>query len=875
MDTTHDQRLMELVAAARGCPAGEREAFLRERCDDSALRDEASEMLAWEERMGDFLQKPMASYLDIARPFHGGQLVAERFEIVREIGEGGMGIVYEAFDQRRKQKIAIKAAKLGFQSLLSPELEGALKVRHPNICLVNEIHSVRTERGAVDFLTMEYLEGDTLAAHLSKQGTPAREAAADIARQLAAGLAEAHRSGIIHRDLKTANIMLCPAASGTRVVITDFGLAGGAGPEAVDIAGTPAYMAPELLRGARTSMASDVYALGVILHELFVGSKPPRNHPPGKSGSARRDRAIRRCLQAEPSERFADANEVRRALEPALRRRERLLIAGIAATAVVAIVSQQPAVHGWLEDHFWPPTANVRLAVMPLASAGDDTAEMNGILQDVSDRLANMRSAGRTVIVIAPRDTQRDHVTTIEEAGTVLHATHALQTRVHREGDELVMHASLVDLQTHVNVGEAEGRYSTATVANMPSALTGAVSLALRLKGGNTAQALSPAAVPAYDRGLYFLRDTPDAGKAIDAFREAAKLDAHSAMPLAALIQAQVAQFQATKDAVHIYDARQTLKLAQSIDPDSIDVLLAAGHLAETSGNYEQAREDYQRVHEIDARNVDAYLRMASVDDALNYPERAIDSYRKAIELEPGYFKPYHHLGVFYYYRGKYPEAAEQFQKAIDRAPGRIDAYVDLAAAWSDFGEDEKAEQALRASLRIRETAGAWNSLGAIRAYQKNDADALDHFRRAAALAPASYINWLNVADASRRLGLAEESTAAYGRAMVLAKAELAQNPRLGLPRAYVAYFSARLGNRDAAVDDIGEAMKFSPGDSKVMRRAVLTYEALGMHAETFHVLDSANAGLTRELARHPDLAALAADPRFQQLASHNSSKGP
>jgi serine/threonine protein kinase/tetratricopeptide (TPR) repeat protein len=875
MDATHDQRLMDLVAAARGCPAGEREAFLRARCEDSALCDEVSEMLAWDERMGDFLQKPMVSYLDIARPFVSGQVVADRFEIAREIGEGGMGVVYEAFDRRRKQKIAIKAAKLGFQSLLSPELEGALKVRHPNICLVNEIHSVHTGRGAVDFLTMEYLEGETLAAHLSKQGAPEREAAADIARQLCAGLAEAHRSGIIHRDLKPANIMLCPAGGGTRVVITDFGLAGGDTPDSADIAGTPAYMAPELSHGARTSMASDVYALGVILHELFVGVKPPRNHPPGKSGSARRDRAIRRCLQADPRMRFADANEVRRALEPALRRKERLLIAGLAATVVLTVVSQQSTVHGWLEDHFWPPTANVRLAVMPLAAAGNDTAEMNGILQDVSDRLAKMRSAGRTVIVITPRDTQRDHVTTIEEAGTILHATHALQTRVHREGDDLVMSASLIDLETHVNVGEAEGRYSAATIANMPSALAGSVSLALRLKGGNAAQALLPAAVPPYDRGLYFLRDAQDAAKAIDSFREAARLDARSVLPLAALIQAQIAQFQVTKDAVHIYDAQQTLKLAQSIDPDSIDVLLAGGRLAETSGNYEQARENYQRVHELDARNVDAYLRMASVDDALNYPDRAIDSYRKAIELEPGYFKPYHHLGVFYYYRGKYPEAAEQFQKAIDRAPGRIDAYVDLAAAWSDFGEDEKAEKALRASLRIRETAGAWNSLGAIRAYQKNDAEAVEHFRRAAELAPASYINWLNVADASRRLGLAAESTAAYGKAMALAKSELAQNPRLGLPRAYVAYFSARLGNRDAAVDDIGEAMKFSPGDSKVMRRAVLTYEALGMHAETFRVLDSANPELTRELARHPDLTSLAADPRFQQLASHTPSKGP
>ena len=96
-------------------------------------------------------------------------MIAERFEIAREIGEGGMGVVYEAFDRKRGQRIAIKVAKPGFHWLLSPELESALRVRHPNICLVNEIHTARTPQGEVDFLTMELLEGATLA-HIIREG---------------------------------------------------------------------------------------------------------------------------------------------------------------------------------------------------------------------------------------------------------------------------------------------------------------------------------------------------------------------------------------------------------------------------------------------------------------------------------------------------------------------------------------------------------------------------------------------------------------------------------------------------------------------------------------------------------------------------------
>src|SRR5437879_11751953 len=114
---------------------------------------------------------------------------------MREVRRGGMGVVYEAFDRKRNQRIAIKSALPGFQRLLSPELDGALKVRHPNICLVNEIHTARVEEYDVDFLTMEFIEGETLSRYLSKHGKLPQQEALEIARQICAGLAEAHRSG--------------------------------------------------------------------------------------------------------------------------------------------------------------------------------------------------------------------------------------------------------------------------------------------------------------------------------------------------------------------------------------------------------------------------------------------------------------------------------------------------------------------------------------------------------------------------------------------------------------------------------------------------------------------------------------------------------
>ncbi len=169
-----DQRLMQLVSAALQKPAAQRDSYLRLACpNDPELLQEASDVIKGEEKMGSFLRHPAIAFKDAPPAFQTGEVVAERFEIIREIGEGGMGVVYEAFDRKLNRRIAIKSAKPGFQPRLSPEIKGALAVSHPNICRVNEIHTAHTEHGDVDFLTMELLEGETLSVHLSQNSRQA------------------------------------------------------------------------------------------------------------------------------------------------------------------------------------------------------------------------------------------------------------------------------------------------------------------------------------------------------------------------------------------------------------------------------------------------------------------------------------------------------------------------------------------------------------------------------------------------------------------------------------------------------------------------------------------------------------------------------
>jgi serine/threonine protein kinase/tetratricopeptide (TPR) repeat protein len=873
----NDERVMTLAAAALRLPAAERAEFLRVACKNQAgLGSEVAEVVEWEERMGDFLRQPLIDFIDLEeqeeppRPFQPGQAISDRFVILREVGQGGMGVVYEAFDRKRNQRIAIKCAKPGFGRLLSPELEGALKVRHPNICLVNDTHTATTESGEIDFLTMEFIEGETLSARIEREGQVASQEAMEIARQLCAGLAAAHRSGILHRDLKAANVILSSATNGTmRAVITDFGLATDARLDRELDGGTPRYMAPELWQSEKPSKASDVYALGVILYEMATGQQPCNTRdsskvsaapltPPSnvnKGLDARWNKAILPCLDLAPAAR-PEVEQVLAVFDKRpLRKSPALAVAVLAFVALLAGF-QQP-----LMKLFKP--ADIRLAILPLQAPPELTDMGNGILQDVADRIKRSQRGGATLVVITATDAFRNNVQTPEQARKNLNGTHALQLTLQRFDDHLAAKVTIIALDTATPLRILTASYTQATAGALPEAVAGEVRLALRLRS-ESADRISADATPTYDRGLYALH----AGRysleeALVNFQQAAHLDPHSSLPLAGLAETQVRKFEATKDSKWLDQAAASVQAAEALNPDSVGVRLAAGFLNESKSQHLRALEDYRRVLELEPRNVDAYVRLGRTYDAINMPDKTIESYRRAIALDPNYYLPYQWLGVFYYRHGKHQQAAEQFQSAIDHAPGLFDAYTNLGAALDSLGREAEAEAALNRSLELKETARALNSLGAVLAYEAKDAEAVQRYDRAVALEPGNYLYWLNLGDSQRRLGRIDKGNAAYRKGHDLASAELRQNPAKGYTRAFVAYFKARLGERSTAEQDIEEAMHLAPDDNEVVRCAVLTYQALGEEERALSTLNGATPGMIAELNRHPDLAEFRKNPRF------------
>jgi tetratricopeptide (TPR) repeat protein len=265
---------------------------------------------------------------DAARPpvFVPGQIVSERYRILRFINRGGMGEVYEADDLELHERVALKtllpeiASDARSIAHFKQEIQLSRKVSHPNVCKVFDLtlHTGNDPGSTVVyFLTMELLPGETMEAHLRREGPMSMDQALPLLTQVAAALDAAHQAGIIHRDLKPSNIMLLAGTARRQAVVTDFGLAHSNAPPDPDAAthtvttgirGTPGYMAPELLAGETASVSSDVYALGMTAYRMVAGDLPAKSAVMAGLDPKWRQ-AIERALDRDPANRFSNAGE--------------------------------------------------------------------------------------------------------------------------------------------------------------------------------------------------------------------------------------------------------------------------------------------------------------------------------------------------------------------------------------------------------------------------------------------------------------------------------------------------------------------------------------------------------------------------------------
>lgn len=292
-------RLQELFNSLADLSAAHREerlAHLNDSGTDPDLLSEVRRLLLQVETETFFLDTPVfqARELDsLARrgSLHPADVLADRFEILRFIGAGGMGEVYEAHDRSLGESVALKCLKSelaresGMTARFRQEVQLSRRVTHRNVCRIFDLGQHESTQGPIVFLTMEFVRGGDFSELIRGRNTVALETILDLLRQTLEGVQAAHAAGVIHRDLKPSNVLIdSPAGAPKRAVVTDFGLArvltdGTAPPNSTltqtnTQVGTLAYMSPEQLQGEPAAVKSDIYSLGLLMYEAVTGKRP-------------------------------------------------------------------------------------------------------------------------------------------------------------------------------------------------------------------------------------------------------------------------------------------------------------------------------------------------------------------------------------------------------------------------------------------------------------------------------------------------------------------------------------------------------------------------------------------------------------------------
>jgi serine/threonine-protein kinase len=870
--TAGDELVITLFLAAMSRPATERAEFLAEVCSGNpGLLAEVERRVRWEEKMGGFLTGNNKPLWDV--PVEIGSILLKRFRIIRIAGEGGMATVYEAYDEKLNRTVALKCPHFEFRQRTSPEILKALRVTHENVCRVFEIHTIDTGVGEMDFLTMEFIAGETLAQRLEHAEkawllTPEGES---VARQICAGLAAVHDSGVIHRDLKPNNVMLERRENGQlRAVIMDFGIALGADMFSSQMRGTPSYLAPELWKGQAATERSDIYALGVLFYEMACGQKPfppasgwrERLHQPPPKPDIREPfrGAIARCLAPAPESRPRSVAELEKLLWRNRHRR-----AWLRAAAAVAAV----AASAWgVREVYWPASA-LRLAVLPARSHEPaDHALLSGFLHDLSYRLASLRGVRRPLTVFSVAQSAGDRVTDAGLASRIFSATHTVLLETSPTGVTLI----LEDVSQRKPLRTWRQKVVPGQLAAALFAIDGQVVPEtidqLRLRTEVRRQPLSADAAANYWQGMYYARiNYENAIQGVPYFERVQALAPLSALGYAGMAETLLGATYATGDMRHYGRAVTNVAKAEQLDPESSHTQVMLGRLNAFQGYNERALAHFRRAIELNPQEAQALSGMGYAFAYLGRYAEAETAFLNATRAQSAYWKPHVDAGLFYFEIGNLTEAERHWKIALQYFPGQQRTILNLGSLALANGRAAEAERIARECSSVQRSSTALSLLGDALAAQGRYAGARDAYAEATQLPPPDSRLWGPLGFMQSQLGNTQAARAAWSTGLQATLARVAANPREPERISWAAYYHARLGQQEEARARAAEALSIaSPPLSRVRRLAILTLDLIGDQAAAARLLDGASPVLLSELVRGGELSAsLRQAPAFRR----------
>ena len=829
-------------------------------------------------------------------PYRGqlspGEVLGGRFLIVQFLAAGGMGEVYEAKDQQLQDKhIALKtlAPKIvgdpAMRMRFEREVLLAREVRHANVCPTYDLFHMPGRCGPVTFLTMKLLRGESLRTRLLRTGPLPEELALSVVRQIADALDAAHKAGVIHRDLKPGNVMLEYAGQEVRVSITDFGLSRHSESddtftERGQVLGTRGYIAPELFEGRPASPASDIYAFGVMIHEILAGRLPePRTALTGNW-----DRTLIGCLERDPAKRFQSAEEVigalgsgrpQSAVQSRLPRRRWLEIA-----AVMAVFAGAAFFAGWgrIMQMLHPLPEKRFVALMPWpVNASPDGPVLRGVLEAAANRLIRAESYTPNLFILTVRDVMGEHkvkepkdALPILGANLVLAGTLASGPDGYRLDLQLLNTASGTVLRkTNVDGTPPELERLSERVAE---AAAGLLDIQLKPIGSKDEDELASVSLGTYQAFMLAedLRRQPNdlqLDAAIEKYQKVVDMDPHFALGYARLAAALVQKYVTTRDREELALADKNAQLAARYNPRSVTVMLSVAVVDLKSGRTSEGLELLQKALRADPGNPEVRLYLARAYQDLGRAKEAEDSYRAILLERPNNYPAYNDLGWLLYQQGKSQEAAEAFQNAAAVAPNQALPKNNLGSMYLLLKQRREAIAAFEDSLRRSPNEDAYLNLGNIYFQDADYTKALAYYNKARDLRPKEDLPWRNIADCYAMLGDTKRVLPNYEQAARLLGEQLIANPNDGTGWMTMAFYQAKLSRRSAALESLRRAgdLKTMDVESQFVKAQAL--ELLGRKDEALRlVLSCLDRGLsTVEVELALDLKQLRSDPRYRE----------
>ena len=683
------------------------------------------------------------------------------YRIVEKVGEGGMGVVYRAHDSRLNRDVALKflPAELlnneNARALLIREARTASALNHPNICTIYDVG----EQDGQSYIVMEFVKGRSLTEQIPENGLPA-DTAIRYGEQIADAMAHAHEHGVIHRDLKSPNVVITGAG---RVKVLDFGLAKHMTPGEISlktqsistltsdgaIVGTMHYMAPELFRGESADARSDIWALGVILYEMANGKRPFRGKtsyelssvilhedPPRLADNVPMGlRAVtEHCLAKDPQQRYQHASEVRAALEalrtnsamipasaiqpPPAAPRSRFRSAMLASAAVLALLVITALAWKLIEIK-WRGSAAVSaasihsLAVLPLENLTGDPKQ-DYFADGMGDSLTTELSQIKKLRVIS-RSSVMQYKGKNESPAQIaqeLGVDALVEGSVLRSGDRVRISAALVQPQTGQNLWAKNYERPTTDILALQSDVARDIVTQIQIQLTQPEQerlvktrSVIPEAYDAYLQGRSEAskRTGESLGQAVADFRRAIQIDPTYAPSYAALAETLVlyGDYSDVSSAKVLPEAEEAAQNALRLDPDLASAHSALGLVNAFELKLSNSLSEYQRAIELNPGDANAHHWYALALAETGQSEQSIAEIKLAEELDPRSLIINSNVAWCLYLAGKYDEAIAQAQKAILMDPSFAVAHGYLGQAYLEKGRYDEAFSELKKAIEL------------------------------------------------------------------------------------------------------------------------------------------------------------------------------